>query len=128
MRTLSIDGTTYTLPAPTDGALQQRLLALIKQADADPLRDTIAMCKDLSPEVQTALLKDALALKYRSVPTREERQQKLEAYVGTPAGLEAFLVLLWQRHQPALTVDQIWALHGRAVQLHGEGYFEESKG
>lgn len=129
MKQLILDGETYRLADPTDGRIQQELIRLIKAADTDPVKEAAALCKDLPPEVQTALLKDAMARKYDApAMSREERQQrqqaKLEAYVSSAEGMEAFLLLLWRRHQPTLSPDQVWLLHGKAVAQHGEEYFE----
>lgn len=129
MKKIEIDGETYTLAEPTDGRIQQQLIALVKGAQQDPLKDVAEICKGFPPEVQTAVLKDAMARKYDAqMLTREERQAQLqsriEAFVATAEGLEAFLLLLWQRHQPTLAIDRVWILHGKAVEQFGEDYFE----
>lgn len=129
MRIVTIDGQAYTLADPLDGAIQQQLVALVKAAEKDPLAEVVSICKDLPPEVQTALLKDAMDRKYGvtslSRAEREAQQEaKLESYVASAAGMEAFLCLLWRRHHPDLTVDKVWQLHGKACQVHGDHYFE----
>lgn len=125
MRELLIDGTTYRLASPTDGAIQKKLLQLAKAAEPNPLNDMIQAVKGLAPEVQTELLKDAMARTYdKRVLTMEEKVLQLQDYVSSPAGLEQFLLMLWQRHQPALTPDQVFDLHGKAVEQYGDAYFE----
>lgn len=123
MKKIEIDGETYTLASATDGKIQQGLINLVKKSARDPLAEVASIVKDLPPQVQIELLKEAMQRKYTS-QTPEQTEQNITDYVNSAEGMEAFLSMLWRRHQPDLSVDQVWVLHGKAIEKCGEKYFE----
>jgi hypothetical protein len=129
MKIIELDGVSYKLPNAKDIKFQQGLLALLPKVDeVDPVEQVARIAKDLHPDVQIVLLQDAIRQKQTRKSKQEVEEEKLARlsdYVSTSEGLEKFLCLLWQLHQPELTKDQVFALHQKATSKLGDEYLND---
>lgn len=117
---LTVNGTEYELSA-FDAALAKQVLAWAESRLPNPLdliKDRIAF---FPPAVQEMMIRDAMD-KARTPKSLDSAE--VQAQIRTLEGIEYVLCLLFKRHHPQLTVEQIWGIHQAAVKEHGEGYLE----
>ncbi len=118
-QTVVIDGTEYRLSKFTL-PLYQEFLAWAKSVLPDPWEGIAEKIKGLP---------DALA-KY-IIDKAEERASKrgtlqdvdTEALAQTPAGLRKILSLLFRKHHPALTEEQVMEVIEKGIAEKGEDFF-----
>lgn len=120
MKTLKLNEKEYKFPSPFDDP--QFLMDFTRVANsriAKPLDLLLAHIKDIPPEDRKELIKVALAEERKPL---DWESPELKHYITTPEGTMEYLLLLWTRHQPGLTFEQVWELHRQAAKEHGELY------
>ena len=119
MKSLSVKGETYKLPSKT--WVCKEFLAWNKSKEVDPLIAAKDLIKDMPPNLQEIIVRDALEERKKiQSPSNED----LKARLMTAEGLEKFLSLLLTKYQPELTSEQVWAIHDGACEEHGDAYLD----
>ena len=120
MRILKLNDATYKL-ADFDEKVHAELVSWAKTKLPDPLAEIKDLIKDFSPRLQEVMVKDAMQL--RRIPKSIDHPE-VQALLKTPEGLERVMIALFQKYQPNLTAEDIWAIHYKAVKQLGENYAE----
>src|SRR5947209_7356353 len=111
MRYLKLKDRTFTL-ADFDERLAKQILAWCKDKLPDPLIAIKDILKDFPPKLQAEMVKEAMT--ERRMPLTLDNPQ-VQALLKTPEGLEQVMMLMFKRHHPELTPEQVWAIHKDAV-------------
>ena len=122
MHELTVGGVSYKL-ARLDEQVVRAQLAWARSQLGDPLAECARNIKDFPPELHKALLDDALAEKKRLAALSDDAPE-IQARLQSVEGLSRAVLLLYQRHNPSLSEDQIWQLHAAVKAEHGDDYLK----
>jgi hypothetical protein len=107
--------------ADMDNKFVADMLAWARPRLSDPVEDIKPLLSGLSQRNQEIMIKEAMQA--RRMPKGVDHPE-VQALMTTAEGLEFVMLLHFQRHQPDLTKEQIWALHFEAVKQLGDNYVE----
>lgn len=121
MKKITIENKEYRIAA-FDEKITKDFLGFANVMLPDPLTQAKDSIGGFPLHLQELIVKDALAAK--RIP-RSIDDPQVQAFAKTPEGLGKLLCLLYQKHQPELTEDEVWELHFKATDTLGEKYLEE---
>lgn len=120
MKTLNINGKSYKLAEIQE--IQADFVAWAKPLLPDPLDVIKERLKDFPPRERDVMIRDAM----QSLRTPKSlNAPEIQGLLTTKEGSDKYLQLTYGRHNPDLTLEQIWDIHLEAVKTIGDNYMEK---
>lgn len=120
---VKIKGNPYRITG-LDARQSQEFIDFAVREMVDPVKELVAIANELPEEIRKDFYKDHLDKAIERKKLRgSANDPDLEKFIKTPQGFKKLFGLMFKKHHPHLTEDEVYNLVHEGVEEHGQELF-----